>query len=101
MTPGSKDAELGGNVQPSIIAAGDLQLGGEIATLVIPALYDGPCSVVALSSGKIIASFPKKEEAIIAAGLAIKPDGGFGSVEVICAGNNSVTHETWQDWYFA
>jgi len=73
------------------------EIGGETAISKLPRNYTGVCEVISIN-GISVAILPNSDEANKVATYAIKPDGGFGSVEVIKASKKKPTHDTFIDW---
>ena len=77
---------------------GPFQLGGETAEYCLPKNYDGPCRVIASSSDLQLAVLPTIDAAIQVACYALMPDGGYGSVYVIPANEDEITHQDFNSW---
>ncbi|MGX1201159.1 hypothetical protein [Marinobacter sp. MBR-105] len=84
---------------PRLLAETPDEIGGEQAISSLPPGYQGHCAIVMNANGKVIAVLPNAEEAARVARYAIRPEGGYGSVEIIAAPEQSLTHESFQDWF--
>ena len=79
-----------------LLAENDDQIGGDTAISYVEKGYVGACEIKT-DNGFSIAVLPTLEEAISVARYAIKPDGGYGSVE-IHSSSLAITHSNFMNW---
>jgi len=79
-----------------LLAQNNDQIGGDTAISYIEDEYTGACEIKTIN-GLSIAILPTLEEAVSVARYAIKPEGGYGSVEIHTS-SLAFTHSSFIHW---
>ena len=79
-----------------LLAQNNDQIGGDTAISYVKEGYAGNCEIKT-ANGLSVAILPTSSEAVSVARYAIKPEGGYGSVE-IHSSTLAITHSNFNDW---